>query len=339
MFVISRNKQLNLLFNIIGIMVTMNVILSNKFVKFYIGRFIFKQFIKLHEKQIDNTDSSKPKPLSSNKFIRSLCFNEERLNMLPHTKIGTIITFSKLRQVMLLQIIGNYFPNSSLQIMDEDKYNDDMLNMKFTVMKHSKEGDELYWFEQFLDIIGRQIIEWDELESHYCISTKGLSKHEIKPGYAKLDTQMIFEKKGPLNKMILVNIVINGETRNIDDGFAIRHCMTAIFTKLSIKQHLIGTHMMMASGINCIIESKLTNDHPIRRLLGMYSISPYFANEVSTVSLLGKTGLSLNFGFTHRGLFDYISISKEMFNIRKEFYRPSQNTADNIYLDMFAASQ
>jgi len=152
----------------------------------------------------------------------------------------------------------------------------------------------------------------------FILNTYKLSKYEIRKGYSNLKTAVC------LNADLSFKYCEVGDKRYFANSpeidFAVRECMTAIITLITLEKHLFGMHYLVVDKMNTLIEVNLSQTHPVRRLLGMYANKPYITQENSVLSLLGTRGVPLVFNLTQNGVMNYLEEYSTNHDFRKEMY-------------------
>lgn len=106
---------------------------------------------------------------------------------------------------------------------------------------------------------------------------------------------------------------INGQRRT--DDLAIRECITAISTIITIEKHLFQIHILFTDKFNVLLNG-IEKTHPIYRLLIPIANDVYSATESAAIVLLGQTGFCYWFNFTRKGLIQYHDFTRKNFKIR-----------------------
>lgn len=206
--------------------------------------FVFKSlfdFINTHygitTPVYDNTQPSK----SFEKRVFSLVFHDSMLSLIPHTANGTMYDFKTTRLYILFTIMGRYWPTSGYQFVSELDYVDTMKSVQFQV--------EPSWLSQrqllndlLANYIGYGLIT--KAKCKYVIDTRYLKQFEVRDGYSRLDCLIVLDEH-----MRFHYCKINGRKR-VDD-LAIRECMTAIATIITLEKHLFQIHLWLATYLMC----------------------------------------------------------------------------------------
>jgi hypothetical protein len=147
------------------------------------------------------------------------------------------------------------------------------------------------------------------------IDTRHLQQFEIREGYSKLDTIVYLD-----DNLEFDYCYINGLKRT--DDFAIRECITAIYTISTVENHLFKIHLFVSEKFNLLLNT-VDKANPIYRIMTPITHNPYFNNEGGANSLLGPTGFCTWFNLTRNGLGQYYEYTKQNFKIR-DFLIPKQ---------------
>ena len=284
-----------------------------------VALFVFKPIISvLSTKKTTGGFLNTPLQPSSRDCFSNL-FLDNKIHSVYHTKYGILSNRTHLVDMIANKFLGHLFPYSKYTFTDERDYINTMASVGFFDFKKFDNSvspvDQLMHF--FQKYVGYFMFEPSDNDT-FVLSTKKLSKYEIRPGYSTLNTLVC------LNKDLSFKYCEVGEKRYLSDSpgieFAVRECMTAIITLLTIEKHLFNIHMLVNDKMNTLIEINLTESHPIRRLLGMYANRPYIQQEFATLSLFGLRGLGSSFNLTQKGILDYLTDYSASHNIRKELY-------------------
>jgi hypothetical protein len=281
--------------------------------------FVFRPIISLLSSNKNNGEFTAT-PLQPSKWdCFSSCFFDSKIHSVYHTRYGVLVNKSKIVDMIANTFLGRLFPTSNYKFVNEQDYITTMSGVGFTGFTQSDLSKPTV--EQLLNLfekyIGYLLFE-PTANNTFILNTHKLSKYEIRKGYSNLKTLVC------LNADLSFKYCEVGEKRYFADSpgidFAVRECITAIMTLITIEKHLFNIHMSVNDKMNAILETQLIKIHPVRRLLGMYSNRPYFQQEFATVSLLGPKGLSNVFNLTHKGVIDYMNEYLTNHDIRKEMY-------------------
>lgn len=285
--------------------------------------FVYKPIISILSARKTTGDFLNTPLQPSNRDCFSNLFLDKKIHSVYHSKYGIVSNRSYLVDMMANKFLGNLFPYSTYKFVDERDYITTMASVGFTDFNKSDASvspvDQL--MQLFEKYVGYLMFEPSDNDT-FVLSTKHLSKYEIRPGYSTLNTLVC------LNKDLSFNYCEVGEKRYLSDSpgieFAVRECMTAITTLFTVEKHLFNVHMLVNDKINTLVEVNLTQSHPIRRLLGMYANKPYIQQEIGTLSLLAPKGFGSFFNLTQKGVLDYLTDYSASHNIRKELYVADQ---------------
>ncbi len=284
-----------------------------------IALFLFRPIMSIlsAKKTTGNFSTTPLRPSKKDCFSR--CFFDNKIHSVYHTRYGVLSNKSHLIDMIANTFIGNYFPVSNYKFDNERDYITTMNGVKFTEFNRVNPSvsmvDQLLLF--FDKYVGYLLFE-PTANNTFLLNTYKLSKYENRPGYSSLKTAVC------LNADLSFKYCEVGEKRYFADSpgihFAVRECMTAILTLITLEKHLFGMHYLVVDKMNTLIEVGLTQSHPVRRLLGMYSNRPYITQENSVLSLLGTTGVPLVFNLTQNGVISYLEEYSSLHDFRKEMY-------------------
>ena len=271
--------------------------------------FVFKQLLDYYNKNFivpvplyDNTQPSK----SIEKSIFNLVFHDYMLDLVPHSTNGTIYDFTATNKHIISTIIGRMWTQSQYKFVNELDYISTMKSVNFQVEPNTLSQKQL--FNEFIDnYIGYGLVT--RKKNKYVIDTRYLQQFEIREGYSRLDCIIYLD-----DKMHFDYCKINGQKRT--DDFAIRECITAIATIITIEKHLFKIHFLISDKFNLLLAT-MDKTSPIYRILIPITNDPYTVNESASISLLGQTGVCSWFNFTRNGLKQYYEYTKENFKIRE----------------------
>ena len=281
--------------------------------------FLFRPLISLLSAKKTTGDFLKTPLRPSKKDCFSSCFFDNKIHAVYHTRYGVLSGKSHLIEMISQTFIGNYFPVSNYKFVNEQDYITTMNGVGFTEFNRADSSvpmvDQLLMF--FDKYVGYLLFE-PTANNTLLLNTYKLSKYEIREGYSNLKTAVC------LNADLSFKYCEVGEKRYFADSrgidFAVRECMTAIWTLITLEKHLFNVHILVNDKMNTLIEVGLTQSHPVRRLLGMYSNKPYMVQEKSVLLLMGTTGVPLTFNLTQNGVMSYLDEYSASHNIRKEMY-------------------
>jgi len=243
---------------------------------------------------------------SFEKSIFSRIFYDSMLTLIPHSANGIVYDFSSTPKMILFVLFGRYWPKSNYSFIDESEYISTMKPANFPVSVNSLPHITM------VDILINHYVGYGLVtrkDDRYIIDARHLQQFETRKGYSKLKCVIYLD-----DNLQFYYCKINGKRRM--DNFAIRECLTAIFTILTIEKHFFGIHLLIANKFNVLLE-RLDKSNPIYRLLLPITNDPYSAVENSSVTLLGERGFCNMFNFTQRGLVDYWEFFQRTFNLRE----------------------
>lgn len=277
--------------------------------------FVFKQVLDYFNKNFvvsepvyDNTQPSK----SIEKTIFKLFFHDYMLDLLPHTVNGIVYDFKSFDKKIFMTVIGRMWPQSQYKFVNELDYISTMKSVNFQVEPYTLSQKKL--FNDILDdYIGYLLAT--KKKNKYVIDTRYLQQFEIREGYSKLDCIIYLD-----DTMHFDYCKINGQKR-IDD-LAIRECITAITTIVTLEKHAFKVHFLISDKFNILLNT-VDKTSPIYRILIPVTNNPYQINESASITLLGQTGFCYWFNFTRNGLTQYHDYVKQNFKIR-DFLIPKQ---------------
>ena len=249
-------------------------------------------------------DNMQPSNMLEYRIMKALFF-DEMLDLVPHTKSGTVNGFQEFSQLILSTAIGRIWPTSSYKFVNELDYITTMKSVNFNVEPTHLSAKQL--FDSILDnYIGYGLIT--KTKKQYVIDTRYLQKFEIRDGYSKLDTIVYLD-----DKMHFGYCKINGIRRT--DDLAIRECVAAVFTIMTIEKHLFTIHLLISDQSNILLNTT-DRSTPVYRILTPFTHDPYSINESGSITLLGQTGVCNWFNFTRAGLGQYYESTMRDFKIR-----------------------
>ena len=251
----------------------------------------------------DNTQPSQSFEKSVFKFI----FHDSMLDLVPHSAKGIVYDFNYMSSYIVSTITGRYWPLSGYIFINEIDYISTMKSVNFMVEPY--ESSQRRLFNDLLDnYIGYGLVS--EYNGKYVIDMRHLKQFEVKQGYSSLNCIVYLD-----DDLCFDYCKINRQKRT--DDFAIRECMTALITVITIEKHLFSTHFIVSDKFNMLLYDNLDKVNPIYRVILPTSNNPYSINELASVTLLRETGLNLWFNFTRNGLKEYYEYVKRKFCIRE----------------------
>ena len=264
--------------------------------------FVFGRLLKLYNENFiitepvyDNTQPS----YSIEKYIVKFVFYDRMLKLVPHEANGIIA--DNPSKLALFSIVGRKWTQSAYKFVNEQDYITTMKSVNFPTEQYK--GSQQQLFATVTDVcIGYGLVKNNKIDTRY------LQQFEIRDGYSKLDTVVYLN-----DNMQLDYCKINGKKRT--DELAIRECITAIATIVTIEQHLFKIHFLVADKFNVLLNT-LDKSNPMYRILIPTTNEPYSANDVASIALLGETGFCNWFNLTRKGLTQYYEYVKENFFIR-----------------------
>lgn len=305
-----------------------NKVLRTNVVKKTIIDTVFKLAIKgtinlQKDTDVDQaTNEDKIIPWSTSTWIMSkLLFNKQLSNFVPHLKYGSVVKWKHFPSLTLSKYSGTNFPDLRSRFSTEQAYLDQMKKQGFNfITPFPKQKTIVGVFEDFVsNNLGVDIMQFYVQNNtlYGVLDTSELRKYKKKKGYAELNTQahFLFSNK----TTTFHHCVVDGKTFTTNTpghDFAIRQCMTALATLITIRKHLVECHILGADQLNVLIEKHLNKENPIRRLLSIITVRPYLSLERAVLSLLDKTGFAKMFNMTHTGFLAYIKYCIENFDIR-----------------------
>jgi hypothetical protein len=253
---------------------------------------------------------------SLSKSLLKFLFYDEKLDLVPHTKDGMVYDLENVNVHILFSLAGRYWTMSKYKFVNELDYITIMKSVNFVATPNNGEP-VVKLFNTMLD----NYIGYGLVNKKRVIDTRYLQQFDIRPGYSKLDTVVYLN-----NDLHFDYCKINGEKRT--DEFAIRECMTAIFTVATVENHLFKLHLLVADITNTLL-NKLPKSNPLYRILIPFTHDTYTAHENSSISLFGETGFCSMFNFTRDGVVQYYEYVKQNFNFR-EFLTPKPLSGKSI---------
>lgn len=241
-------------------------------------------------------------------------FYDSMLTLIPHSENGIVYDFSSTQKVILFTLFGRYWPKSNYKFVNESDYITIMNSLNFPVNANTVSQRKM--INNFINhYVGYGLVT--RKNDRYIIDTRHLQQFETREGYSKLNCVIYLD-----DKMQFEYCKINGKQRA--DNFAIRECLTAIITIVTIEKHFFGTHILIADKFNVLLDT-IDKTNAIYRILIPITNDPYSAAENSSVTLFGETGFCSMFNFTKRGVIDYFKFFKRKFSLREHLI-PKQFT-------------
>jgi hypothetical protein len=277
--------------------------------------FVFKSLLYykkadsvIHQPVYDNTQPSK----SFEKTVFNLIFHDSMLDLIPHTKYGTLGDFKLRNKIIVLTVLGRMWPHSNYKFVNETDYIDTMKSVNFQTEPSELSQRDL--FDDFIsNYIGYGLVTKNK--NKYVIDARYLKQFEIREGYSNLDCVIYLDEK-----MKFDYCKIKGQKRT--DDFAIRECITAISTISTIEKHAFQIHFLITDKFNLLLNT-VDKTNPVYRILIPITNKPYTVNEYASISLLGPTGFCVSFNLTRKGLGQYYEYTKQKFKIR-DFLIPKE---------------
>lgn len=273
-----------------------------------INLFVFKFLVDYFNKNVvildpvyNNTQPSK----SILKTFFNYIFHDYMLDLIPHSKYGTVCDFKSTINFILYTIIGRIWPYSNYKFINELDYITTMNSNNFSVEPSILSKKDL--FNDIIDnYIGYGLVT--KKKNKYVIDTRYLQQFEVREGYSKLNCIIYLDDEQHFDYC-----KINGHKR-IDD-LAICECITAISTIITLEYHLFKIHILIGDKFNLLLNT-LERTNPIYRILIPTTHSTYDVIEIGAITLLGQTGFCNFFNFTRKGLEQYYEYIKLNFKIR-----------------------
>jgi hypothetical protein len=270
--------------------------------------FIFKTLLDYFNTNVvlpvevyDNTQPSK----SVEKKIYNIIFHDYMLQLCPHILKGTIYDLKSTSRAILSTIIGRLWPTSTYTFKNELDYTNIMKSVGFKVESSTLSQKKL--FNDILDnYIGYGLVL--KKKNNYVIDAQYLQQFEIRKGYSNLNCIIYLD-----NKMHFDYCKINGQKRS--DDFAIRECITAMTTIVTMKQHLFEIHFLISDNFHLLL-NEIDKSNPIYRVLIPTTSNTYKVTENGVITLFGQTGFCSWFNVTRDGLVQYYNYTKQTFKIR-----------------------
>jgi hypothetical protein len=202
--------------------------------------------------------------------------------------------------------------------MNELNYITIMKSVNFQIDSYTL--SQKHFFNNLIDnYIGYGLVT--QKYNKYVIDTRYLQQFEIRDGYSNLNCVIYLN-----DKMHFDYCKIDGKKRT--DDFAIRECVTAILSIITVEKHLYQVHLLISDNFNLLL-NEIEKTNPIYRLLIPITHNPYNVNEIASIALLGQTGVCNWFNFTRNGLEQYYEYTKQNFKIR-DFLIPKELPGESI---------
>jgi hypothetical protein len=297
----------------------LNLLVFSKLLNYYNTHFVVKKQV------YSNIQPSK----SFGKKIFKFLFFDNMIDLLPHSSNGQMFDFSLTSRAMFSTVIGRLWPSSMYKFIDETNYFDTMKSVNFGVEKSNSSDPEFAknFFDDSIDkYIGYGLITTiiEDGKPIYVIDTRYLTKFETRNGYSDLDIIIYLD-----NCLHFDYCIIKGQTNDKrKDDLAIRECITAIFTIITIEKHLFNIHFLLSDQFNTLLNTITDKTNPIYRILIPITYKPFGVNEAASIVLLGHTGVCSWFNFTRKGLTQYYNYAKDNLKIR-DFLVPSKFKGDS----------
>lgn len=286
--------------------------------------FVFGQMLKYYNKILVVTDPiyENIQPSTSiEKSIVKYVLYDKMLDLIPHTSIGLVSNLKAIGRNMSINIIGKCWQKSNYKFVNDLDYITIMNSVNFQTDSSNVSQKDL--FNDFIDnYIGYGLIT--QKNNRHVIDTRYLQKFEIREEYSKLNTFIYLD-----DNLHFDYCKINGIKRT--DSLAIRECITAITTIVTIEKHALQIHFLISDKFNLLLDT-LDKTNPIYRILIPITHSPYSVNEAASITLLGQTGLCNWFNFTRTGLKQYNDFVKQNFKIRDFLIPKIIQGKSSIYL-------
>lgn len=255
-------------------------------------------------------DPTKPTKSIDKEILKFLFYDGMLYKYIPHATNGEIVyNLSNIISHIIFCISGRFWPQSTYTFVDQTDFIKLMKSSGFKVKSIKTSQREL--FNNVLNnYLGYDLVTKDN--ENYIIDTRYLDKFELRQGYSKLGMVIHLDKD---LKFESVNIA--GKTRH--DEFAIRRCLTAIFTIITIEHHFVNTHTV-SDKLNVLLH-QIDNKSAIFRVLKPFTHDAYRPGERGAIVLMGQTGLFSSFNFTRQGFEQYYEHATKNFNF-SEFLTP-----------------
>jgi hypothetical protein len=270
--------------------------------------FIFAHLLDYYNKHFVVTEpqfnATQPSVSIEHHIVKTLFF-DEMLDLVPHAKTGTVCLFPIVKRLTLGIVLGRHWPKSTYKFVNELDYITTMKSVDFKVERSRLSAVQLF-DDLFDNYLGYGLVT--KRNNAFVIDTRYLQQFEIRDGYSKLDAIVYLD-----NALRFDYCKINGKRRT--DDLAIRECVAAITTIVTIEKHLFCVHLLVSDRFNILLNA-LDKSNPMFRILTPITNDPYTVGERSSIALLGQTGVCNWFNFTRTGLCQYYEHAKRTFIIR-----------------------
>jgi hypothetical protein len=268
---------------------------------------MYKEILNLYDNlkgTITTYDDNQPTKNAMTKFLKYIFFDDSVINILPRIKNG--LSNSSIQILFFNNILGNYLQIPNIPFNNETDFLKKTQNLFVKAQKSNQSQQD--FFDNFLDkFIGYDMITYKK--NKCVIDMRYLSQFEVKKGYSTLNCIVYLDDKHKFDYC-----KINGQKRT--DDFAIRECLTAIITIITYEHHLLNVHLIITDNLNILLDT-LDKKNFIYRLLIPTKNDVYSVNEMSLITLFGKTGMCDWLNFTRNGIIQYCEYVKQNFNFRR----------------------
>jgi hypothetical protein len=252
-------------------------------------------------------DTTKPTKGFDKEVLKFLFYDGMLEKYIPHAKYGeTVYNLSNIISHIVFAISGRFWPQSNYAFVDEQEFKRLMRSVGFPIKSIKISQKEL--FNNVLNnYLGHDLVEIKDGKN--IIDTNYLNYFECRPGYSKLGGVIHLDQN-----LCFDYVLIDGKKRS--DEFAIRRCLTAIFTIITIEHHFINTHTLLSDNLNVLLH-QIDNTSAIFRILKPFMHDSFRAGERGSIVLLGETGLFSSFNFTRKAFGKYYSYAEKKFDFGK----------------------